>query len=216
MRCRLTGDNLRESSRIRGSRMRLSKQMHFLNEVERLKVIYRRNRTVDQSRFENSAEHSWHVALMAMVLLEHAEDPSSIDILRVVQMLLIHDLVEVYAGDTWIYDQVAADTQDARETAAAEILFGILPDDQAENWRALWEEFEKKESSDARYAAAVDALQPLTNHLSANENSLRLEQNRPHRDEVLSRKRHIADASHSLWNYAKEVVKKSVAIGLYR
>lgn len=195
---------------------RLTKQMSFLNEVEQLKLIYRHNRTVDQSRFENSAEHSWHVALMAMVLLEHADDRSSINPLRVANMLVVHDLVEIYAGDTWLYDKADQLTQSQRESAAAAKLYNLLPDDQASEWRSLWEEFEERKTADARYASAIDALQPLTNHLCAHDESALTATNRPHRDDVLARKEHIAEASSGLWEYAKQVVSDSVDKGLYR
>ncbi len=195
---------------------RLTQQMDFLNEVERLKLVYRRNRTVDQSRFENSAEHSWHVSLMAMVLLEHADAPETIDPLRVTNMLVIHDLVEIYAGDTWLYDADEQLSQAQRESTAAEKLYGLLPADQAKEWQALWEEFEQRQSADAKYAAAIDALQPLTNHLCAQDGASPPEENRPHRNEVLARKEHIGEASTSLWGYAKQIVHESVDKGLYR
>ncbi len=195
---------------------RLTKQMNFLNEVEQLKLIYRQNRTVDQSRFENSAEHSWHVTLMAMVLLEHADDRSSINPLRVANMLVIHDLVEVYAGDTWLYDEDDQLTQTQREAAAAEKLYKLLPDDQAVEWRSLWEEFEERKTADAKYASAIDALQPLTNHLCGHDESAPKIENRPHREDVLARKEHIAEASRGLWAYAKQVVIDSADKGLYR
>lgn len=190
--------------------------MAFLNEVERLKIVYRRNQTVDQSRPENSAEHSWHVALMSMILLEHADDASSIDPLRVANMLIVHDLVEIYAGDTWLYDEGDQLTQEHREAVAAEKLYGLLPEGQAEEWKALWEEFEQRKSADAKYAAAIDALQPLTNHLCAHDGAGLADADRPHRDEVLARKRHMADASEALWDYAQQVIEDSVERGLYR
>ncbi len=162
---------------------RLRDQLRFVVEIDRLKSIQRRNLLVDGSRRENSAEHSWHQALMAMVLLEHAgahgsgaaaegapndasdAQGSSLDAGRVLRMLLVHDLVEIDAGDTFLYDTVGYQDKEARETAAAERIFGLLPADQGAELRALWDEFEAKESPEARFAGAVDRIQPLLHNL---------------------------------------------------
>lgn len=145
-------------------RERLQAQMKFLNELEKLKAVYRRNKVSDRSRCENSAEHSWHVAMMALVLAEHA-DTSELDLWRVVKMLLIHDVVEIYAGDTWAYDEGGATTQQQKESLAAETLFGLLPDDQAREFLSLRREFEERSTAEAAFAASIDAFQPLSNHL---------------------------------------------------
>jgi putative hydrolase of HD superfamily len=143
---------------------RLTQQLAFLNEVEKLKLIYRRNKTIDQTRYENSAEHSWHVALLALILAEHIDTPK-VDLFRVVKMLLIHDLVEIYAGDTWLYDVQATLVQAENETSAANRLFELLPEDQAAEFHHLWNEFVERTTPEAAFAAAVDGLQPLMNHL---------------------------------------------------
>ncbi|MFK7870314.1 MAG: HD family hydrolase [Roseobacter sp.] len=141
---------------------RLDAQFAFLAEADKLKSILRASRLHDGSRFENSAEHSWHVMLFACVLAEHASEPVSVD--RVIKMLLIHDIVEIDAGDNPIHGTVDAADMAAREQAAADRLFGLLPPDQAQAFRALWDEFEAAESADARFAKSIDRVQtPLAN-----------------------------------------------------
>lgn len=147
-----------------GAGHRLGQQLAFLLEADRLKGVLRQTSITGGTRRENSAEHSWHLALFALVLAEHADD--EVDLPRVVTMLLLHDLVEIDAGDTFVYDQAARAAKEAEEQAAAERLFGLLPPEQGPGLRALWEEFEAKESPDARFAAAVDRLQPLLLNLS--------------------------------------------------
>jgi putative hydrolase of HD superfamily len=138
---------------------RLPQQLAFLVEIDRLKHVRRRTPLADGSRLENSAEHSWHLAMCAMILREHADGP--IDLLRVLQMLAVHDIVEIDAGDTFAYDVGANAGKSDREAMAAERLFGMLPDDQAVECRRLWDEFEARTTNEARLANAVDRLQPL-------------------------------------------------------
>ena len=130
--------------------------MQFLKEADKVKSVFRRNRILHDERAENDAEHSWHLALMAVVLSEHASP--KVDVLHVVKMLLIHDLVEIDAGDTFAFDQAAVLTQREREERAAERIFGLLPADMAEEMRAVWEEFECQETPEARFAGALDCL----------------------------------------------------------
>lgn len=137
---------------------RLMQQLAFILEVEKLKTILRRTSLLDRSRVENDAEHTWQLALMAMVLSEHAREP--VDLLRVIKMLLIHDIVEIDAGDTFAYDHVALLSQAEREIKAADRIFAILPEDQAKEFRELWDEFELKETKESRFANAMDRLQP--------------------------------------------------------
>jgi putative hydrolases of HD superfamily len=142
---------------------RMARQFRFLIMADRLKSVLRRARISDDSRHENSAEHSWHLTLFALVLKEWAVAP--VDIARVVTMLILHDLVEIECGDTPIFDAAAAAGQEAREQKAADVVFGMLPEDQGRELRALWDEFEAAESADAKYAKALDRLQPiLLNH----------------------------------------------------
>lgn len=144
---------------------RLDAQMAFLTEACRLKSVTRATTLCDRSRPENSAEHSWHLALYALVLGEHA--PEGVDITRVIRMLLLHDLVEIDAGDTPIYAQVDHAATAEREAAAADRLFGLLPQDQAGDLRALWDEFEAAQTADARFAKALDRFQPPNQNLAS-------------------------------------------------
>ena len=141
---------------------RLAEQINFVLEIDQLKTILRQTPIGDDSRQENTAEHSWHLALAAIVLAEHANEP--VDIGRVVEMLLVHDLVEIDAGDTFVYlamDEAGRADQEALEQAGADRIFGLLPPDQGARLRAVWDEFESKSSPEARFAKAVDRLQPM-------------------------------------------------------
>ena len=134
-------------------------QLEFFYITDLLKHITRQNLTYDGSRFENVAEHSWHVALLALVLGEHA--PKDVDLAHVVQLLIVHDLIEVYAGDTFIFSDEAASSVAQREQEAGKKLFGLLPDDQGETFWNLWQEFEDRTTPEARFAKAIDALHPV-------------------------------------------------------
>ncbi|MBQ1084172.1 MULTISPECIES: HD family hydrolase [unclassified Nocardiopsis] len=138
---------------------RLNAQLRFILEVDKLKRVLRQNLLVDGSRRENSAEHSWHLALSARTFAEYAPEGTDID--RAAEMLLIHDIVEIDAGDTFLFDQVNTETQDERERAAADRLFPLLPEDQATRARELWDEFEARLTPEARFARAVDRLAPM-------------------------------------------------------
>ncbi|WP_068816411.1 HD domain-containing protein [Phormidesmis priestleyi] len=138
---------------------RLHQQLQFIVEIDKLKHVLRQTLLIDKSRRENDAEHSWHLAMMAMLLSEYAE--TEVNLVRVLKMVLIHDLVEIDAGDTFCYDEQAIQTQADREKAAADRIFGLLPADQTSQLRSLWEEFEAKHSADARFATALDRLQPI-------------------------------------------------------
>ncbi|MBE9010828.1 HD domain-containing protein [Pseudanabaenaceae cyanobacterium LEGE 13415] len=138
---------------------RLQAQIQFIVEIDKLKHVFRQTLLMDKSRRENDAEHSWHLAMMAIVLSEYA-DPQ-VNLLRVLKMVLIHDLVEIDAGDTFCYDAIAIQDQSDREQKAADRLFGMLPENLEKELRSLWEEFEAKQSIDSQFAAALDRLQPL-------------------------------------------------------
>ena len=179
---------------------RLEKQISFCKEIDRQKQIVRRNYLTDGQRLENDAEHAWHMAVMALVLSEYANE--EIDVFHTVSMLLIHDLVEIYAGDTYAYDEEAGKTQQEREQAAAQKIFGLLPKDQAARFRALWEEFEKEETEEAKFARTMDNFQPALLNSSSDgkswsENGVRLSQ-------VLNRNRNTAKGSKQLWEYSLE------------
>jgi putative hydrolase of HD superfamily len=138
---------------------RLADQLAFIIEMDRLKHVLRRSPLADGSRRENSAEHSWHLAVMAMTLAEYANEP--VDVAKVVRMTLVHDIVEIDAGDTFAYDTAGYEDKAEREQRAAEVIFGLLPPDQAAEFRALWEEFEERATPEARFANALDRLAPL-------------------------------------------------------
>ena len=191
---------------------RLADQLRFLVEIDRLKGVTRANRIADGSRCENTAEHSWHIALFATVLSEWALGEVSVP--RVVRMLLIHDIVEIDAGDTPLYEQDAAASHVAIERAAADRLFGLLPADQAEEFRALWEEFEAAESGDARFAKAVDRLQPvLLNHVvgGGTWTDYDVDEGR-----VRTKTGHIAAGSSRLWTAAEAIFADAVDKGWLR
>jgi putative hydrolase of HD superfamily len=144
---------------------RLDQQMAFLHEADRLKSVLRATTLCDGTRFENSAEHSWHIALYALVLAEHSETP--LDIAKVIKMLLLHDIVEIDAGDAPVFGDHDASAMAAREEAAADRIFGLLPEEQATAFRALWEEFEANETPEARFAKSLDRMQPPMQNLAS-------------------------------------------------
>ncbi len=189
---------------------RLSDQLRFLLEADRLKGVIRLNRIADGSRRENTAEHSWHLALFAMVLSDYAVAP--VDVWRVVQMLILHDLVEIEAGDTPLHLTLTDTGQAERERAAADILFGMLPPDQGLAFRALWEEFEAAESADAQFAKACDRLQPiLLNHVVGGGTwSVRPDFNIDIEKQLTRR---IEHGSPTLWAAAEVVFADAVACG---
>src|SRR5271170_4662932 len=139
---------------------RLEQPMRFILEVDKLKEVFRQTHCIQSRRPENDAEHSWHLCLAVIVLAEHANVPG-LDVLRVLRMLIVHDLVEIDAGDTFAYDSARMADQHAREALAADRIFGILPPDQAVDFRALWDEFEEKQTPESRFATAVDRFQPM-------------------------------------------------------
>lgn len=181
---------------------RLERQFRFLVEADRLKTVLRRTQLTDRSRRENSAEHSWHLALMAMLL--HEQAPSGVDLAHVIRMLIVHDLVEIDAGDTFAYDAEASATREARERVAADRIFGLLPDDQAAELRALWDEFEDGRTPEARFAHAIDRLQPLLQNVYGDGGTWR--SSGVTQEQVLARMRPIAEASEPLWRYAEWAV----------
>jgi putative hydrolase of HD superfamily len=173
---------------------RLGQQLSFLIEVDRLKTVLRASTLAAVDRRENDAEHSWHLALMVPVLAEYADEP--IDVGHTIRLVVVHDLVEIYAGDTPLYDDAARTSQAERELAAAERLFGLLPDDQAREFRALWDEFEARVTPEARFAKAIDRLEPnLLNWMAAGGTWLTPGVTA---DTVRTRTAHIAEASQEL------------------
>jgi putative hydrolase of HD superfamily len=190
----------------------LSRCVEFLNEIEKLKIVYRQNSVTDKSRNENTAEHSWHVALMAVILSGFSDD-KNLDTLKVVKMLLVHDIVEIDAGDTFLYDEKSNLSKESNELAAAERIFGLLPQPIGEELFRLWEEFEARMSPEAKFAASLDSLQPLMNHLHTK--NLKYKNHNVRTSQVVEKKKHIAEGSRVLWEYAQDVIRKSEDIGLY-
>ncbi len=188
---------------------RLARQIGFILEIDKLKRIVRQTYLIDRGRRENDAEHSWHLAVMAVLLNEYATEP--VDVLTVVKMVLIHDIVEIDAGDTFCYDEAAHADKAEREQAAADRLFALLPDDQGVELRALWEEFEARRTPEARFAAALDRLQPLlhnyhTQGLAWREHGVTV-------DRVLARNHHMAEGATALWDYAERFIRDAVERG---
>ncbi|QYC37993.1 hypothetical protein Nocox_01800 [Nonomuraea coxensis DSM 45129] len=188
---------------------RLNAQIAFAVEIDKLKRIIRRNHLIDGSRRENTAEHSWYVGTLAMVLGEHA--PPGTDLQRVVAMLLVHDLVEIDAGDTFIYDPVEVAAQVDAERAAAERIFGLLPAEQGAELRALWDEFEERETPEARFAKALDRFAPILANHHTEGGTWPLFKVRA--SQVREKVRIIEEGSPTLGRYALELVALSVARG---
>ncbi len=188
---------------------RLAAQLAFITEIDRLKGILRQNRVLRGERRENSAEHAWQLALMAVVLAEHAREP--VDVARVMKMALLHDLVEIDAGDTFVYDTVARANQVAVEQAAAERIFGLLPDDQAAEFRALWDEFESFATPESRFAKALDRLAPIILNCASEGAAWR--QHGVNAERVLAVNAHIAEGSPALWEAAQALIANAVEQG---
>ena len=177
----------------------LSEQLNFLIEIDKLKSVYRKALVkTDNNRFENSAEHSWHIALMANVLAPYADKP--IDIHRVTLMLLIHDIVEIDAGDTFAFDEQAilAEQSDKEEKAAAR-LFGLLPKGQRDSYISLWEEFERADTSDAKFAKSMDRVLPLIQNMQ-NEGGSWAKHNVT-KQQVINRNKHLEEIAPKLWEF---------------
>jgi putative hydrolase of HD superfamily len=191
---------------------RIERQLAFLVEADRLKGVLRRTTLCDGSRAENSAEHSWHLALMAAVLAEHAGP--EVDGGRVLRMLLVHDLVEIDAGDTFAYDAAANVGREAREQQAAARIFGLLPGEQGAELRALWDEFEAQATPESRVAVALDRLQPLLLNHHANGGSWRA--HGVTRTQVERRMAPIAAALPALWTMVLDVIDRNCALGHIR
>jgi putative hydrolase of HD superfamily len=188
---------------------RLRRQLDFIVELDKLKRILRQTLVMDGSRQENSAEHSWHLAVMAVLLHEHTRE--SVDVQRVLKMLLIHDVVEIDAGDTFCYDAAAGVGKEERERLAAERLFGLLPEEQMQELRSLWDEFEAGESAEAQFANALDRLQGLLQNYHNGGGTWRL--HAVTRDQVMNRMRPIQNASPELWSYVLQVIEDVYARG---
>ncbi|KIL39451.1 hypothetical protein SD70_19980 [Gordoniibacillus kamchatkensis] len=189
---------------------RLERQIGFIIELDKLKNILRKTRVLGTDRYENDAEHTWHLALMAIVLAEHA-DARGLDLGRVLKMLLVHDVVEIDAGDTFAYDEKGHEDKEEREQKAANRLFGLLPGDQRDELMALWHEFEAHETAEAKFALALDRLHPMLLNFHNKGQSWR--ENGITSERVLARNRVIEDGSQALWDYAQRMVREAVERG---
>jgi putative hydrolases of HD superfamily len=193
-----------------GQKDRFRQQLEFILEIDRLKHVLRQTILMDRSRRENSAEHSWHIALTVMILSEYAGD-EGIDFFRVMKILLIHDLIEIDAGDTYCYDERGRKDQAAREKAAAERIFSILPSDQAAVFRALWDEFEDRKTPESRFANALDRVQPfLHNYFTRGQT---WQENDIKSDQVKLRMQPVNDGAPVLWKYVSSLIDDAVKKG---
>ncbi len=188
----------------------LKQQIAFIHEIDKLKYILRKTRLFNSERNENDAEHSWHLATMAIILAEHANEP--VDVLKVVKMLLIHDVVEIDAGDIFLYDSTQNHTNTEAELKAANRIFGLLPTEQASELIAVWEEFEAGETIEAKFARAMDRLEPLLQNVSNNGGTWK-EYNVSY-EQVINKKSVIEKGSATLWQFAKQLLDESAEKGI--
>lgn len=190
---------------------RLQQQFAFIQEIDKEKTIFRQTYLSDASRKENDAEHSWHMAVMAILLSEYSNE--KIDILKTVSMILVHDLVEIYAGDTYAYDSAGNNDKAEREIKAADKLFALLPEDQGEKFRALWDEFEEGVTAEAKFAITMDRIQPLM--LNNASGGLSWQEHGVKASQVYGRNTTTAQGSEILWQYADETfIKPNIGIAL--
>lgn len=196
--------------RKRVSKMdRMKQQIAFLMEIDKVKNIFRQTYLADGKRKENDAEHSWHLAIAAFLLKEYvAED---VDVMKVMIMVLIHDLVEIDAGDTYAYDAEGAKTKREREVAAADRIFGMLPEDQGGYFRELWDEFEAYESDDAKFAHLLDNFQPLL--LNHESNGKSWTEHHVKKSQIYKRNEKIKETSPEVWEWMKQIVEEHIALG---
>jgi putative hydrolase of HD superfamily len=183
---------------------RIARQFEFIAECDKLKEIFRQTVNSQSRRRENDAEHSWHICLCVIVLAEHANQPG-LDVLRVLKMLLVHDLVEIDAGDTFGYDTARQADQHARECVAAERIFGLLPPDQARDFRGYWDEFEAQQTPEARFALACDRLQPVLLHCLTGGGAWK--QHGVALDRVLERNSRIGEGARPVWQHLEPRIR---------
>ncbi len=182
---------------------RLEKQIRFILEVDKLKEVFRQTVCTQSRRAENDAEHSWHLCLAVIVLSEHSNSPG-LDVLKVLKMCILHDLVEIDAGDTFAYDTAGRATAHEREALAADRIFSLLPQDQAKEFRSLWDEFEEVKTAEAKFAAAVDRFQPCLLNCSTEGSAWK--RHGITKDRVIARNSPIADGSAALWEATSKLI----------
>lgn len=189
---------------------RLRKDIEFIVELDKMKSIFRRTSIIGQDRNEDDAQHSWHIAIMAMVLSEYSNE--KIDVCKVIKMLLTHDLIEIYAGDTFCYDKEGNNDKKERELAAADIIYGMLDEDKGKELRALWDEFEEMETPEALFAASMDRLQPMLNNYHNNGGTWQ-KYNVPKSD-IYKRIEPVKKTSDELWNFVQHMIEDAYEKGL--
>lgn len=190
----------------------LLKQVSFIKEIDKLKYINRKTKLFNSDRHENDAEHSWHLAMMTIILAEHSDKP--IDVLKVLKMVLIHDIVEIDAGDTFIYDTAKNHTNTEEELIAAKRIFGLLPTEQAEEFIAIWQEFEDGMTDEAKFAKSMDRFEPLLQNTSNNGGTW-AEFDVPYQ-KVYDKKKAIKEGSATIWTYAENLINESVDKGILK
>jgi putative hydrolases of HD superfamily len=188
---------------------RLQQQLSFILEIDKLKSILRQTILIDRSRRENTAEHSWHLAVMASLLVEYSAEP--VDVAKVTRMVLVHDIVEIDAGDTFAFDTAGLVTKKQRELQAAERIFGLLPAAQGSELRNLWEEFEAEETADAQFANALDRLEPCL--LNANTEGGTWKMHQPSLDKVMERMKPVRLYMPKVWPVVQKIIDEAVAKG---
>ena len=188
---------------------RLEQQLQFILEIDKVKKIIRQTPLSDASRKENDAEHSWHIALMAYLLQEYVEEP--VEVSKVMLMGLIHDLVEIDAGDTYAYDEEGAKTKDERERKAADHIFGMLPEDQGMYLKALWEEFEAYETAEAKYAHLLDNFQPLL--LNDAAGGISWTEHQVKKSQIYKRNEKVEETSATVWKCMQDKIDKHIQAG---
>lgn len=190
----------------------LLKQVSFIKEIDKLKYIQRKTKLFNSDRPENDAEHSWHLAMMTIMLAEHSDKP--IDVLKVLKMVLIHDIVEIDAGDTFLYDTTKSHTNTDEERMAANRIFGLLPSEQTAEFIAIWEEFEEGITDEAKFAKTMDRFEPLLQNVSNNGGTW-AEFDVPYQ-KVYDKKKAIKNGSTTIWNYAEDLINDSVNKGFLK
>jgi putative hydrolase of HD superfamily len=190
--------------------VRLAEQIAFIVEADKLKTVLRQTVNTVSRRAENDAEHSWGLCLLVITLAEHANAPD-LDVLRALKMVILHDLVEIDAGDTFAYDTKNMADQHAREARAADRIFGLLPAGQSAEFRSLWDEFEARQTPESKFAAAVDRFHPML--LNCSTEGTAWKKHGITVDRVLARNAHIAEGSTELWAYAQQMLREAAAAG---
>lgn len=189
---------------------KIKQQLDFIIEIDKVKSIFRKSRIFDGSRHENDAEHSWTICMMAIIMQEHAN--FKVDIIKVIHMLLIHDIVEIDAGDVFLYSEARNDVHE-KEEAAAKRIFGMLPDDQCEYFINLWREFEVRETNEAKFAAVFDRLEPVLQNTFHNGGTWK--EFGVSKAVVLEKTKHIQEGSEAIWQYFQELIEESDKKGYF-